>query len=389
VKALLAAGASTEIRNTDGQTAVHLAAGLGNEVIVQTLLQGKASPDVVDKNGKSCLEVAAVHDSCSAALKRIGADGWTPLMVAAEKGGPVLEKYLLCRNYCLSIKNMDAFPERFCHEIQFYSGLLPPKSSKFEWGRKWNMTYCDKTNKFGVATGDEAKVACAVGKDEFESGIHTWKVYMSDFRGMAWIGVARYLEDVACDPRAVQSCKRSYIVYFESGGAEGVVGVQPSKQVHFDQISASTFSAGQTIELQLDTFKSSLEMRIDGSTRTIAFNIETSDIRPYVCFENSGSASIVESTSRCSNVHSVISAEERSAGLDNSLWSSDLDKALRQCFKLGTHPKPVVFIRSINSLGYFKSNLSFVFAMIQSSLISLMLQKPTTNILLTQRNSIH
>jgi hypothetical protein len=338
VRALLAARASTEIRNTNGQTALHLAAELGNEVIIQTLLAEKANPDVVDKDGRSCLDMAAVHDSCSAALKRIGADGWTPLMVAAEKGGPALEEYLLCRNYCLSIKNRVAFPEIFCREVQFYSGLLTPKTSKLEWGRKWNMNVID--NNYVVATYDEAKVSCALGKDEFEIGIHTWKVCLSDFRGMAWIGVARYSEELACDPRTLKSCEKSYAIYFESSGAEGVVGLQPSnlKPVHFDQIRDSAFSAGQTVELLLDTFKSSLELRIDGLTKTMAFNIDDAHIHPYVCFENLGSATILESTSRCSNIHSVISAEERTAGCDNSLWSSDLDKALEQCFKFGTRP---------------------------------------------------
>ena len=338
VKALLAAGACTEIKNSSGQTAVHLAAENGDEQLVQALLETNANPDAVDMAGKSCLETAVVHDhSCAAAFKRIGADGWTPLMVSAEKGGFAVEEYLLCRKYCFAVRNRESFPENFRHEVQFYSGLLPPTTSKFEWGRKWNMAPWDNTSNWKVTAVDASTVSCALGNDEFASGIHTWKVLMSNFRGKAWIGVARNSDDVACDPQTSKSSKTCYVVYFESGGTEGMGGEhQQSKPVFFDKMGSSTFSSGQTIELRLDTFKNSLEMRLEGSTTRIANNIDARNIHPYVCFENLGSATFVESSSRISNLLSVISEEERSAGCENSLWSSDLDNALSRCFKFGT-----------------------------------------------------
>jgi hypothetical protein len=338
VKALLAAGACTEVKNSFAQTAVHLASEQGNEQLVQALLEANANPDAVDKEGKSCLEMAVVHNhSCSSALKRIGADGWTPLMVAAEKGEYAIEEYLLCRKYCFSLRNREPFPENFRHEVQFYSGLLPPKTSKFEWGRKWNMTIWENTCNWKVAAVDKFTVSCALGSDEFASGIHIWKVLMTDFQGKAWIGVARNSDDLACDPQTSKSSKTCYIVYFGSHGAEGVAGAhQQSKPVFFDSIGSSTFSSGQIVELRLDTFKNSLEMRLDGSTTKIAHNIDARNIYPYVCFENSGSAAFVECSSSLLSLLSVISEEERCAGCENSLWSSDLDNALSRCFKSGT-----------------------------------------------------
>jgi hypothetical protein len=338
VKALLAARACTEIKNSFEQTAVHLASENGNEQLVQVLLEAKANADAVNKDGKSCLEMAVAHNhSCSAAFKRIGADGWTPLMVAAEKGGSAIEEYLLCRKYCLSVRNRDSFPENFSHEVRFYSGLLPTKISKFEWGRKWNMANFDNACSWKVASLDSSAVSGALGSEEFASGIHAWKVLLADFRGKVWIGVARNTEDVACDPQTSKSSKTCYIVYFESGGAEGVIGAhQQSKPVFFDRVGSSSFSCGQIVELRLDTFKNSLEMRLDGSTTRTAHNIDARNIHPYVCFETSGSATFVESSSRISNLLSVISEEERSAGCENSLWSSDLDSALSRCFNLGT-----------------------------------------------------
>jgi hypothetical protein len=339
VRDLLAAGAGTEIMNSSAQTAVHLAAENGNELVVQALLVAKANPDAVNKDGKSSLEVAIANGhSCSDAFKRIGADGWTPLMVASEKGGSAVEEYLLCREYCFSVRNRKSFPENFRHEIQFYSGLLPPKISRFEWGRKWNMAPGNDGSNL-VTVVDPSTISCALGNEEFASGIHTWKVLLADFRGKAWIGVARNSEDVACDPQTAKSSKTCYVVYFESGGTEGVGGAhQQPKPVFFERIGSSTFSNGQTVDLRLDTFKNSLELKIDGLTARVAHNIDARNIHPYVCFENSGSATFVESSSRILNLVSIISEEERSAGCDNSLWSADLDKALSRCFKLGKCP---------------------------------------------------
>ncbi len=189
VQALLAARASTEIRNSSGQTALHLAAKHCNELVVQALLDNRANPDAIDNTGKSCLEMACAHNpSCAAAFKRIGVDGWTPLMVASEKGG--VEEYLLCRKYLLSVQNREPFPVNFRQEVQFYSGLLRSKSSKFEWGQKWIKESGDYVLKSEDAAATASLYSCALGKEEFVIGIHTWKIRMAEFDGQkAWITV--------------------------------------------------------------------------------------------------------------------------------------------------------------------------------------------------------
>jgi ankyrin repeat protein len=335
VRALLKAGASTEIKSSTGQTIIHLAAENCDESMVQALLDAKANPDAADNEGKSCLDMASAHshnNSCCVALKRIGADGWTPLMVAAEKGKYAIEEYLLCRKFCLSVLNRISFPEIFRQELTFYSGLLPPKTHKLEWGRKFNMAPGNDNSK--VTTVD-VSLSCALGSEEFMSGIHTWKILV-DFTSIAWIGVARNSDDVACDPQTSKSSKTCYIVYFCSLGTEGVVGANAqSKPVFFDKVGGSSFSSGQTVELRLDTFKNSLEMIVDGVIAQIAHDIDARSIHPYVCFSSSGSASFVESSSCIANLQSIITEEERCAGCDNSIWSLDLDVALGRCFKLG------------------------------------------------------
>ncbi len=145
---------------------------------------------------------------------------------------------------------------------------------------------------------------------------------------------------MTCDLEDFKSSKTCYIVYFESEGADGAVGGahQQSKPVFFDKIRSSSFSSGQTVDLQLDTFRNSLELKLDGTTRRVAHNIDARNIYPYVCFQNLGSATIIESCSQIASQSSlsVINEEERSAGYDNLLWPSDLDDALKTIFKHGS-----------------------------------------------------
>jgi hypothetical protein len=337
VKALLKARACIEVKNSSGKTALHLAAMQGNAQMVQTLLYAKANPDA-ETGGKSCLEIAVIHSSCATVLKRVGADGWTPLMVAAEKGGSAVEEYLQCREFCLSVQSREPFRqlEIFSNEVQFYSGLSEVDST-LEWGQKWSKLSGAHISNLGAVDINATLFSCALGKDAFTSGIHIWKVLVADFQGKkAWIGVARN-EDVTCEPQNPKSSQACYIVYFESEGTEGVLGVaqQQSKPVFVDKIGDSSFSSGQTVELRLDTFKKSLELRLDGLTKRVVHNIDTRKIHPYVRFEKFGSATLEYVCSLNSTATTFISEGERSAGFDNTLWSYDLDKALLRCFKPG------------------------------------------------------
>jgi hypothetical protein len=340
VRALLEANACTEVKNSSGQTALHLACMQENELMVRTLLAAKANPDV-DNEGKTCLEIAALSSPlCAAVFKRIGADGWTPLMVAAEKGGSAVEEYLLCRESVLSLQNREPFrlQEHFRNEVQFYCGLSQVES-QLEWGQKWSSAPGAYASNLEAVDTTATVFSCALGKDMFSGGIHIWKVLVTNFHSKkAWIGVARN-ENVTCDLQNTKSSQSCYIVYFDSEGAEGVVGAvqQQSKPVIFDRAGDSSFSSGQTVELCLDTFKNSLELRIDGITKRVAHNIDANRIHPYVRFEKFGSATFMYSRSHNSILSSVVSEGEISAGFDNTLWSSDLDKALIQCFKSGKY----------------------------------------------------
>jgi hypothetical protein len=338
VLSLVEAKADTEIRNSSGQTALHLAAQHGTERpvqslrLVQALLDAGAKPAAVNKAGKSCLEMAVLYNTvCTVALQRVGADGWTPLMVAAEKGGYAIENYLWCRGYFHSVQSRQPFtdPEYLRNEVQFYSGLSESKT-EIEWKSKGRKEPGDET------AGSASTLSCALAKEELKNGIYTWTIQV-DFEDKAWIGVARNTEDVTCDPDDLKNSKTCYIVYFDSKGKEGVVGVahQQSKPVFFDKNEKSSFLSGQSVELRLDTFKTSLEMRLNGTTRCVAHNIDVHNIYPYVRFNPVGSVTTLASCMLVSTSMPLITETEASAGCDNMIWSPDLDLALCRCFNLG------------------------------------------------------
>ena len=59
VKALLAAGAKVDERDSWNQTALHLASRAGNKKVVRMLLAAGAKVDVTDREGRTPIEVAS------------------------------------------------------------------------------------------------------------------------------------------------------------------------------------------------------------------------------------------------------------------------------------------------------------------------------------------
>jgi cytohesin len=85
VAAALAAGGDVSAKNEGLMTALHLAAQRGSAEAVRLIVEGGADVFAKDKAGREPIDLA-VKDQCREALRRSGADGWTPLMVAADKG---------------------------------------------------------------------------------------------------------------------------------------------------------------------------------------------------------------------------------------------------------------------------------------------------------------
>jgi ankyrin repeat protein len=84
-KAEIFDGRDVQSSNKAKLTAVHLLASNGNLSGLRSLVELKADISVVDSQGRSPLDMT--HDpDCQMELKKLGADGWTTLMLAAEAG---------------------------------------------------------------------------------------------------------------------------------------------------------------------------------------------------------------------------------------------------------------------------------------------------------------
>jgi ankyrin repeat protein len=107
-EALLEAGVDPDQVDRGGQTALMKAAASGHDKAVASLLRLGAAPDLTDRDGWTALMHAAAHPSSgsvpairdltragAAVNRRAGANGKTPLMIAAEKGNELATDELL------------------------------------------------------------------------------------------------------------------------------------------------------------------------------------------------------------------------------------------------------------------------------------------------------
>ena len=104
VQRLLASGASKDIQDKDGDTALMLAAGQGHDAVVQRLLKAGANKDTLDKWGQTALMRAATNGEVAVMQLMLdkGANkdiqfrgGGTVLMYAASRGHDAMVQLLL------------------------------------------------------------------------------------------------------------------------------------------------------------------------------------------------------------------------------------------------------------------------------------------------------
>lgn len=95
VKTSLLKGTSPNIKSASGQSALLVAASIGNAELIQLLLENRASLNAKDKDGNTALSLAAAHKNTNALFTLLSfkpkinlanKDGMTPLMIASEKG---------------------------------------------------------------------------------------------------------------------------------------------------------------------------------------------------------------------------------------------------------------------------------------------------------------
>jgi hypothetical protein len=365
-------------RNSYERTPLHLASISGRHDAVLALVNINADMNVTDKDQKSPLDSAG-NIRCSEMLKLLGADNWTPLMVAAEKGEEKFNVYMQYRNSLICLNQQITFETSF---VEHVGKNISTKDMGWKWG------FVDKTSmqidENGLSVkriGEDSEYSCAVGNLLLSSGIHKWAIYVENVETM-WVGIARGVEEEENGLSSSPGECGEYMLVFESDGSEPVVlgenmpsflkvdkrnedaedksengsesretrseepdGEEQNEEEDQEDCSDGeednrssnsvggygiNFTSNQTIEFELDMDERTLKVRVDGGLQAVARNIDSEGIRPFICLGCFESAKILFNSEishdRLGNIN--ISADDRDKAFDNKMWTPEMNKIM-------------------------------------------------------------
>jgi ankyrin repeat protein len=118
VQQLIELKADIDSKDTKHRNALHYAAKSGKVDVILTLVKLRADINATDRKGLSALDLASGSKNCSQLLKKLGAGGWTPLMVALDQGSDFPEKYFKIREAVLCMKRGFPFPAWFQTDLR-------------------------------------------------------------------------------------------------------------------------------------------------------------------------------------------------------------------------------------------------------------------------------
>jgi hypothetical protein len=262
---LLAAKADIDIRDQDNHTVLHLAAKAGNAGLVRTLVDSKADVNALNKAGRTPFDFATDVES-KYALKKLGAGGWTALMVAAEQGDDRVQRYFYLRDCIQSM------------------------APTWAWGRHCkDMIVSDDVKSVSKDIG--SGYSFALGSDEFSAEeLHVWEILISSFGNKIWAGVVRGVKPTDCLDSSPEDFECELLTAFCSNGDFKGKGVSISKCLDgpIDWLS-------QPLVFKLDRHSEKLELTIGGKTAFVASNLGNKPVRPFICFDGSGNATLISS----------------------------------------------------------------------------------------------
>ena len=376
LKLLLASMAEVNMQSKDGTTPLHVAAQHGHREAICLLLSAKADLNVLDHSGKSPFDVAdnmihlpEIHkhvllnvtdhkdygcdlcsrtiadgvcyscskcgfDMCMTCFKQQkagcrlnlqlqGADGWTLLMVAAERGSHEVEMYLRYREALLCVKNHAKFSQWFKDFVHHCENL---QQMDWTWQEFEPLSMAITDEKLTVQkVGEPPDYSCVLGSYDFQQGIHIWKVLVKNVRSM-WLGIARGVKEQG-GLGSYPGNQSEYMLAFGSADCEPVIsGLAPI----IEKFGNAGFASGQIVEFELDCKEHTLKMNVDGNTVVHAKNIGNNGVSAYVCMDYEESATIVSRTAIMGEINgsSNLPESDREAGFSNSAWSDKDDNLL-------------------------------------------------------------
>ncbi len=217
----------------------------------------------------------------------------------------------------------------FCRETRFTA----IQSASWRWGARepQSLAFSGLGNETVTKIKDSPDYASVVGSEELDGGIQTWSMKVENVQSM-WVGIARNAEEnKALDkyPRET-SGEDAYLIAFGCHGGTLVVGQSPGPSID-TSTGYYAFNSGQTVKLELDTYKHCLCMYIDEESEptVTASNVDCRAVRPYVCMDNEESVTLLERTCRYKATGSLaIDDDDWEKGFNNTIWPEEVDEAL-------------------------------------------------------------
>jgi hypothetical protein len=329
VKLLIERKANLEDSDEDGYTALCSAVKSGNVDSVRNLVMAKANLSVECKANETLLKLASDID-CIQLLREYGVDGWTPLMVAVEKG-PFCIKIHLDTGENLKCLRSGSFQKGFQNTLQLYSKLRNLDET-WKWG---NAEVGKMEEKNLVLSKDGRKVSkendnpdysSVVGDVTFGTGVHRWTLEVNSVRYM-WAGVSQHVtKDQLClSPNSLNNENGCYCILFGTGSTDvRVIGDHAAEITTF---SLSGFSSNQKLDFELNIYDRTLKYLVDGVLAVVVSNISGKELQPFVCMDNSESVVLLACTSYAAD---ELLTQQSIAWEDNSNFSLELDTVLLQ-----------------------------------------------------------
>lgn len=308
-----------------GRTALHLAACEGRIDIIRALIDASADANAMDFEGKSAIEVAENHGECQHFLKTLGADGWTPLMIAAETGIEKVQNYFRCHDLLHCLKEQKDFP------VWFISKAMQAARSRvavWTWGIYDKAGISISTNKLKLDRLESKTItdySAAIGSHAFDIGlIHKWSIKIHG-SGVSWLGIARGAEEGKGLASAPGTAGRYMLVFPSDGSDQIFIGQKPI----FDSDTKFKFLSDQVLDFELDTCNGILLVFVDGKRVCNVRNVDCASVHPYACLSGHVSVTLLSKTFVSGSAVSLdaIDAEE-SVAFSNNRWTFEMDEAL-------------------------------------------------------------
>jgi hypothetical protein len=354
VKLLVERNAQLEDKDKNDFTALCSAAQIGCAKSVRILIEAKADLTVKCKTNAPATDSETVLDlarksgenECIELLKVFGVDGWSPLMVAAEKGPYCVEQFLDVRENLIRLHSGHPFHSRFQKMLHFYSKLVNLQKS-WNWGahEEKNLEIdgrkVSKMRDMPDYSGILGDVAFKAGEGAGE--IHRWTLLVKNVRSM-WAGIAhrvttdqlgiyypggnRYGDGCCC------------CIVFGSNSSD--VRVFGDKAAEVTLVSRSGYSDGQKLDFELNMYDRSLKFWVDEVLAVVVSNISWREVQPYVCMDYSETVELLGSTSFAADDSPVTQLDKPLEGDQNSGFSHDFDTELLLCSSYGPATDPSI-----------------------------------------------